>query len=370
MNSPDDQIFLDVAKELQAGTIDQALWTKAFAIENGDEKRTRAHYIRLRVTSIAESQKPNHESHRKNIKNNISPSQRRPTNRIIILIIGSLIIISLLIVVFRKTPTETKTITPTTEITKAPVKTNEQLHPADLFIAGIAIQPDPSVNRISLFGEINEEMANTFAKLMKDYDAQDKERLLFINVNSKGGNLHSAMDIGRIIRKRWNTSVVSVGPDSECYSACVFILAAGEQRVREGKIGIHRPYAEKPNKNSESTAQWFDKLTTDAKTYLKEMRVRESLFDDMISIPPEQMHIFQSDREMDRYGLLALDPVAQERITAMLMERHGLKDRVLFMQRDNDARSVCSDSFEYAGRKYSYDECYTEFVTGKLIINR
>jgi ATP-dependent protease ClpP protease subunit len=369
MNSPDDQIFLDVAKELQAGTIDQALWTKAFAIENGDENRTRAHYIRLRVTSIVESKKTNHESLKNNINNNISPSPHQPTNKIIILIIGSLIIITLFIVVFRKTPIETKTITPTTEITKAPVKTNEQIHPADLFIAGIAIQPDPSVNRISLFGEINEQMANTFAKLMKDLDAQNKERLLFMHVDSKGGDLHSAMNIGRIIRSH-NISAVRVAPDSECYSACVFILAAGEQRVREGKIGIHRPYAEKPNKNSESTARWFDKLTTDAKTYLKEMRVRESLFDDMVSIPPEQMHIFQSDREMDRYGLLALDPVAEERMTAMLMERHGVTDRAVFMQRNNDAKAVCSDSFEYAGRQYSYNECYTEFLTGKLKINR
>lgn len=45
--SPDqDSPYTMVAAELSAGIRDDTLWTKAFALENGDELKTRAHYIR------------------------------------------------------------------------------------------------------------------------------------------------------------------------------------------------------------------------------------------------------------------------------------------------------------------------------------
>lgn len=48
----DDRFFAVVAKELSVGRRDEALWTKAFALENGDGDKTKAHYIRLRVEKL------------------------------------------------------------------------------------------------------------------------------------------------------------------------------------------------------------------------------------------------------------------------------------------------------------------------------
>lgn len=45
----DDEIFQRVAKELAANQADPGLWTKSFAMENGDDRKTKAQYIRLRV---------------------------------------------------------------------------------------------------------------------------------------------------------------------------------------------------------------------------------------------------------------------------------------------------------------------------------
>ena len=47
-----DEAFAIVAKELATGGTDEALWTKAFALQNGNEAATKAHYIRLRVEQI------------------------------------------------------------------------------------------------------------------------------------------------------------------------------------------------------------------------------------------------------------------------------------------------------------------------------
>lgn len=54
--SNDDDIFLKVAQELASKRIDEALWTKAYALENGDERKTKAHYIRLRVEQLKTTQ--------------------------------------------------------------------------------------------------------------------------------------------------------------------------------------------------------------------------------------------------------------------------------------------------------------------------
>jgi hypothetical protein len=58
--SSDESLYLQVAKELSANLRNEALWTKAYALENGDEGATKAHYIRLRVEQLARH--PSHHS--------------------------------------------------------------------------------------------------------------------------------------------------------------------------------------------------------------------------------------------------------------------------------------------------------------------
>ncbi|MBN8439460.1 MAG: sel1 repeat family protein [Candidatus Accumulibacter sp.] len=52
MESPDEEVFLKVARELAANQKDEALWLKAFALENGDTAKTKANYVRLRVEKL------------------------------------------------------------------------------------------------------------------------------------------------------------------------------------------------------------------------------------------------------------------------------------------------------------------------------
>lgn len=52
IDTSDDEVFLQVARELAANQKDEALWMKAFALENGDAVKTKAHYVRLRVEKL------------------------------------------------------------------------------------------------------------------------------------------------------------------------------------------------------------------------------------------------------------------------------------------------------------------------------
>ncbi len=51
----DTKLYLIVAKELSLNRRDEGLWTKAFALENGDERATKARYIRERVAFLKRS---------------------------------------------------------------------------------------------------------------------------------------------------------------------------------------------------------------------------------------------------------------------------------------------------------------------------
>lgn len=65
LSDDDDKYFEIVAKELSIGKKDETLWTKAFALENGDADKTKAHYIRLRVAKLQRAVKQVDEKTRK-----------------------------------------------------------------------------------------------------------------------------------------------------------------------------------------------------------------------------------------------------------------------------------------------------------------
>lgn len=63
-----------------------------------------------------------------------------------------------------------------------------------------------------------------------------------IALNSPGGDVDDALEIGRLIRDR--EFPVVIAPGAVCFSACPYILAGGVKRVvsREGFVGVHQHY--------------------------------------------------------------------------------------------------------------------------------
>jgi prepilin signal peptidase PulO-like enzyme (type II secretory pathway) len=49
----DDKYFDEVAEELESGSYERALWTKALALANGDPQVQRAQYVKLRVAQLS-----------------------------------------------------------------------------------------------------------------------------------------------------------------------------------------------------------------------------------------------------------------------------------------------------------------------------
>ena len=72
------------------------------------------------------------------------------------------------------------------------------------------------------------------------------------------------------------------------------------------------------------------------------MNVKESLFDDMVNIPPENIHIFKTTQEMDQYGLLQLDPVTAEVVANAQMKRYAIASKSEFHERKRKVEQECS----------------------------
>lgn len=356
----DNELFTQVAKELAAGHKDEGLWLKAFASENGDEAKTKAHYVRLRVELLKSLDTPPNSPPNSTASLGSKSSSSGRWIKILFLIL--VIAIPVVLVKSYVKPSAREQIE--APRTPKPLPAETTFDPfEEMRRAGVTVNTETST--ITIDGEITSAAAKQFDYAVK---LMPSKKVITVSLNSPGGDLYAAMAIGRAIRQVEQSVAVAVWEDAKCYSACVFVLAAGEQRIRRGSIGIHRPYSAVPSSDVRQSEQWFTKISTDSKTYLREMRVREALFDDMVSIAPSEILIFQSTSEMDRYGLIKMDPVVEERISATWMKKYGISDRSVLMQRKANADRACSNNFEFEGRKYTLQECFDAFLSGRLEI--
>ena len=95
---------------------------------------------------------------------------------------------------------------------------------------------------LHMHGEIAPGDANRFSAYLETLDYPPD----IVAVNSTGGIVDEALQIGRILRKKeFNTHLSA---REICLSACPYILAGGIERhvSREGIVGLHQHYYETP----------------------------------------------------------------------------------------------------------------------------
>jgi len=132
-----------------------------------------------------------------------------------------------------------------------------------------------------------------------------KREGLVVNLNTGGGQVISAIAIGRLLRELKGVAKVEAG--SSCLSACVFVLAGAPYRVVQAGavVGIHRPY-DPTESETAAELQRRKQASLDAlvRAYFREVNVPPSLYEAMLKardvrpLPPS---------ELSWYGLNAAD---------------------------------------------------------------
>jgi hypothetical protein len=202
-------------------------------------------------------------------------------------------------------------------------------------------KPDSVLLRITLKGSIARKDFGDLDGLVQGFDEKMKGKWsAIVELDSTGGNIDAALDIGRLLRQREFPAIVDRG--AQCLSACVYVLAGAPRRVvnQYGTVGIHRPYD--PNDQADTPEQQKAKQTRWAasiKQFLASVNVPARLYEDSLFIPPDRMKVL-SGSELQQYGLNANDPYVDEADEIREAKRLGLSRQELG-RRKAEARVKC-----------------------------
>ena len=156
-------------------------------------------------------------------------------------------------------------------------------------------------------------------------------------LSSPGGDVNLALEMGRAIR-RYETHVV-VPRGASCDSACVLLYAAGVTRTPYGYVRIHRPYHIASSSSLAAEQARYDKLGEKIRTYLRQMNVREALFEEMMRVPPEEARALALD-EQYQLSLGLTDPVYAEYRDARQARAAGIS-KTQFLARKRATAELC-----------------------------
>jgi hypothetical protein len=136
---------------------------------------------------------------------------------------------------------------------------------------------------------------------------------LRIDVDSQGGEVFAALEIGRILREE--RASISVRSGASCISSCVLVLmGAVERNVSEAaRLGIHRPSLGASWRGGQKEAgedATVDAMAAQLALYAEQMNVPRKIVDEMMSIPADHLRRLRPS-DLAAYGIFAIDPIAR-----------------------------------------------------------
>jgi len=209
---------------------------------------------------------------------------------------------------------------------------------------------------VDLVGEMEPSDGPALKRLIEPY-ISGANMMRSISLNSDGGDLMAALQIGRLLRGLEFDTIIY--DRSRCLSSCVFLLAAGTVKTVPGNnlVGIHRPFGTATGPMSrEEAARRYRNWTAQINAYFDEMNIPRRLAEVMLSVPPEHMRMLSFEEAME-FGLAGKDPVAQERDDSINAEYFGLSKRE-YLTRRQRALETCMGSSDFLN-------CYTPILSGK-----
>ncbi|MGH8036987.1 MAG: hypothetical protein ACREPC_01140 [Stenotrophomonas sp.] len=182
--------------------------------------------------------------------------------------------------------------------------------------AALAPCAERGLLRVRYVGKINPGFSELVARVALVADAQRISRRI-LDLDSSGGQVEAAIVAGdRIGESNWT---IWVREGSVCHSACVFVLAAGDNRLVSGKVGIHRMMriSSKATSRAELNRELHE-VYDNVKDYLQRNGVAVGVADLMMTVPNRSLRLLTSD-ELRQFGLDGTNAVQDdlERIKQM-----------------------------------------------------
>lgn len=196
----------------------------------------------------------------------------------------------------------------------------EPLHSLDYFAMVDAMSPcrDSGIVRLHYRGKIDTgfaDMVERAAAMAARMGIQHR----ILDLDSPGGLIEDAMRAGDSIGDSHWTIWVREG--AVCHSACVLILAAGDQRLVSGAVGIHRMIR---LSSSATTRQQLNaelqQVHSQLVDYLGRNGAASAVADLMMTVPSRDLRLLTAD-ELHSFGLEGANPV-QDDLERLRVLRH------------------------------------------------
>jgi hypothetical protein len=185
------------------------------------------------------------------------------------------------------------------------------LRSLDYFAVVDALSPcrDGDVVRLHYRGKIDAGFADTVERVAAMATRMGiRHRIL--DLDSPGGVIEDGIRAGDAMGDEHWTVWVREG--AVCHSACVLILAAGDQRLVSGAVGIHRMI------RLSSTATTRQQLTAELQQvhaqlddYLQRNGAATAIADLMMTVPSRDLRLLTTD-ELHEFGLEGANPVQDD----------------------------------------------------------
>ena len=172
---------------------------------------------------------------------------------------------------------------------------------------------DAHVGGVEIQGPIDRALTSQAIELIRSIRPDVDELTVFLN--SAGGDVLAAIELGEEIRKQW--ALTAVDDDGQCLGACVLVLAAGVRRTpAPEKVGLQRLNFEQRESISRDRAkQKHAGLAKSVETYLARMGMPKRLFQEITQQSSEKVFLLDA-RRLKALGLDGTDPAYEQWLRA------------------------------------------------------
>ena len=152
------------------------------------------------------------------------------------------------------------------------------------------------------------------AKLIHKNESELGKNPLIL-LNSSGGDVDTALFMGRILRKNLAWTVLK--ESGTCNSSCIFVMMGGVTRTILGDagIGMHRPRFNQKSfsdtSNSGEAIKKYNSLRERLKEYFDDMGIPQEVLEKMMSIPSKDI-VYKNHEYAAEVGLTGKDAAYAE----------------------------------------------------------
>lgn len=179
---------------------------------------------------------------------------------------------------------------------------------------------EPGVLRLRYHGHIGADFTALIERTTRLADELGIGKRV-LDIDSTGGQVEDAIRAGDFIAEsRWT---IWVREGSQCHSACVFVLSAGDTRRIAGRVGIHRIIRMSSTASTRAELNAELRVVYDrVRAYLERNGAAVAVADLMMAVPNRSLRLLTDD-ELKRYGLDGANPAQDDLDRLRLMRKCG-----------------------------------------------